>query len=82
MSNEVDYKYIISKMKYADKAKAARIYCIIENAWNAVYEKPIECMSEGLASIRDNKVKCVDDSITPLEVLSFCLVEIHKCIGE
>jgi len=78
----IDYEYIISKMKYADKAKAELIRNMIENAWNAVYKKPIY-MVDGLNGIRDNEVKDFNnDSITALEILSFCLAEIYKNIGE
>lgn len=78
----IDYEYIISKMKYADKANVELIRGMIENAWNSVYTKPIY-MVDGLNGIRDNELKDLDnDSITALEILSFCLAKIYKSIGQ
>ena len=78
----IDYEYIISKMKYADKAKTEIICSMIEKAWNSVYKKPIYIV-DCLKGIRDNELKDLgNDSITALEILSFCLAKIYKIIGE
>lgn len=40
-------------------------------------------MVDGLNGIRDNELKYLgNDSITALEILSFCLAKIYKSIGE